>query len=182
MSPECLRGEYYDHTADIFRCYCKKLFGTLVLVNSFMIVSIRFPTIVVMIMVIYSTVKVSCLGVILCGMIIIMLIIIMIIIIPSLGIILCEMIARVDADPDTLPRTQVSSYLTFINVVIVIIIISFIKNISLQNFGVEYKAFSALCPECPPDFLKLAFSCVRFLPLSSSSFILSRFFNSSPIR
>ena len=39
-----------------------------------------------------------------------MLIIIMIIIIPSLGIILCEMIARVDADPDTLPRTQVSSY------------------------------------------------------------------------
>ena len=131
----------------------------------------------------YSTVKISCLGVILCDMIIIMLIIIMIIIIPSLGIILCEMIARVDADPDTLPRTQVSSYWTFINVVIVIIIfvISFIIIISLQNFGVEYKAFSALCPECPPDFLKLAFSCVRSLPLSASSFILSRFFNSSPI-
>ena len=129
----------------------------------------------------YSTVKISCLGVILCDMIIIMLIIIMIIIIPSLGIILCEMIARVDADPDTLPRTQVSSYSTFINVVIAIIIISFIIIISLQNFGVEYKAFSALCPECPPDFLKLAFSCVRSLPLSASSFILSRFFNSSPI-
>merc|ERR1719209_1216768 len=79
MSPECLRGEYYDHTADIF----------------------------------------------------------------SLGIILCEMIARVDADPDTLPRTQ--------------------------NFGVEYKAFSALCPECPPDFLKLAFSCVSISPSSRPS-------------
>merc|ERR1719270_2332613 len=58
----------------------------------------------------------------------------------SLGIILCEMIARVDADPDTLPRTQ--------------------------NFGVEYKAFSALCPDCPPEFLKLAFSCVSISPSS----------------
>lgn len=53
----------------------------------------------------------------------------------SFGIILCEMIARVDADPDFLPRTK--------------------------NFGVDYLAFSELVsPECPPDFLKVAFSCV----------------------
>lgn len=58
----------------------------------------------------------------------------------SFGIILCEMIARVDSDPDILPRTQ--------------------------NFGVEYKAFSALCPDCPPDFLKLCFTCVSIDPSS----------------
>lgn len=74
MSPECLRGEHYDHTADIF----------------------------------------------------------------SFGIILCELIARCDADPDVLPRTQ--------------------------NFGVDYLAFSELCPACPPDFLKLAFTCVSIDP------------------
>jgi len=70
MSPECLRGEFYDKQADIF----------------------------------------------------------------SLGIIMCELIARVDADPDFLPRTQ--------------------------NFGVEYKAFSDLCPSCPANFLKITFTCV----------------------
>ena len=53
----------------------------------------------------------------------------------SFGIILCEVIGRLDADPDVLPRTE--------------------------NFGVDYIAFSAVCPSCPPDFLKLAYSCVR---------------------
>ena len=74
MSPECLRGEFYDQAADIF----------------------------------------------------------------SFGILMCELIARVSADPDFLPRTQ--------------------------NFGVEYKAFSLLCPLCPPDFLKTTFSCVKIDP------------------
>ena len=74
MSPECLRGEFYDSQADIF----------------------------------------------------------------SLGIILCELIARVSADPDFLPRTP--------------------------SFGVEYKAFSVLCPSCPPAFLKTTFSCVSISP------------------
>ena len=76
MSPECLRGEFYDQAADIF----------------------------------------------------------------SFGIIMCELIARVSADPDFLPRTQ--------------------------NFGVEYKAFSVLCPSCPPAFLKTTFSCVSIDPNS----------------
>ena len=79
MSPECLRGEFYDQAADIF----------------------------------------------------------------SFGILMCELIARVSADPDFLPRTQ--------------------------NFGVEYKAFSLLCPLCPPDFLKITFSCVTIDPSTRPS-------------
>ena len=54
---------------------------------------------------------------------------------PVAGIIMCELIARVDADPDILPRTA--------------------------NFGVDYIAFSSMCQNCPPDFLKLAFTCVK---------------------
>ena len=77
MSPECLKGEFYDEKADIF----------------------------------------------------------------SYGIILCELIARIDADPDILPRTI--------------------------NYGVDYIAFSAtLSPECPPNFVELAFNCVRIDPKS----------------
>ena len=51
------------------------------------------------------------------------------------GIIMCELIGRVDADPDVLPRTE--------------------------NFGLDYIAFSAMCPKCPPDFLKLTYNCVK---------------------
>ena len=53
---------------------------------------------------------------------------------------MCELIGRVDADPDVLPRTE--------------------------NFGLDYIAFSAMCPSCPPDFLKLTYNCVkvRILP------------------
>ena len=48
---------------------------------------------------------------------------------------MCELIGRVDADPDVLPRTE--------------------------NFGVDYIAFSAMCPTCPPEFLKMAYNCVK---------------------
>eukprot|EP00094_Tigriopus_californicus_P000715 TCALIF_00693-PA protein Name:"Similar to TESK2 Dual specificity testis-specific protein kinase 2 (Homo sapiens)" AED:0.06 eAED:0.06 QI:0/0.85/0.75/1/0.57/0.62/8/591/927 len=79
MSPECLRGKFYDEKTDIF----------------------------------------------------------------SYGIINCELIGRLDADPDVLPRTE--------------------------NFGVDYIAFSAMCPNCPPEYLKLTFSCVKIDPQSRPS-------------
>ena len=53
----------------------------------------------------------------------------------SYGIILCEIIARVEADPDKLPRTE--------------------------NFGVDYVAFSKLVDDCPLNFLNLAFNCLQ---------------------
>ena len=59
-----------------------------------------------------------------------------------IGIILCELIARMGADPDVLPRTS--------------------------NFGVDYIAFSAICPDCPPDFIQLTFNCVRVSKLNGN--------------
>ncbi|XP_035699950.1 dual specificity testis-specific protein kinase 2-like isoform X1 [Branchiostoma floridae] len=51
----------------------------------------------------------------------------------SFGIVLCEIIARVPADPDYLPRTE--------------------------NFGLDYNAFTDMCGDCPSAFLQLAFNC-----------------------
>uniref|UniRef100_T1JGY8 dual-specificity kinase n=1 Tax=Strigamia maritima TaxID=126957 RepID=T1JGY8_STRMM len=62
----------------------------------------------------------------------------------SYGIILCEIIARVEADPDYLPRTE--------------------------NFGLDYIAFSEMCPDCPPEFLQLAFTCCMIDPKQRPSF------------
>lgn len=63
----------------------------------------------------------------------------------SYGIILCEIIARVEADPDQLPRTD--------------------------NFGLDYMAFCELCdPNVVPEFLKLAFKCCTIDPQSRPKF------------
>lgn len=81
MSPECLKGHYYDERSDIF----------------------------------------------------------------SYGIVLCELIARVEADPDQLPRTD--------------------------NFGLDYIAFAELCgANVVPDFLQLAFRCCSVEPKSRPYF------------
>lgn len=81
MSPECLKGQYYDERSDVF----------------------------------------------------------------SYGIVLCELIARVEADPDQLPRTD--------------------------NFGLDYMAFLELCePNVVPDFLHWAFLCCATEPKSRPTF------------
>uniref|UniRef100_A0A1A7YGE7 dual-specificity kinase n=2 Tax=Iconisemion striatum TaxID=60296 RepID=A0A1A7YGE7_9TELE len=49
------------------------------------------------------------------------------------GIILCEIIARIQADPDILPRTA--------------------------DFGLDVEAFQLMVEDCPPDFLDLAIAC-----------------------
>lgn len=53
----------------------------------------------------------------------------------SYGIILCEIIARIDADPDIMPRTE--------------------------NFGLDYVAYSSLAEDSPLHFLYLAFRCCQ---------------------
>ncbi|XP_072560624.1 dual specificity testis-specific protein kinase 2 isoform X2 [Paramormyrops kingsleyae] len=62
----------------------------------------------------------------------------------SYGIILCEIIARIQADPDYLPRTE--------------------------NFGLDYHAFQNMVGDCPPDFLQQAFNCCNMDPRLRPSF------------
>lgn len=62
----------------------------------------------------------------------------------SYGIILCEIIARTQADPDYLPRTE--------------------------NFGLDYDAFQHMVGDCPPDFLQMTFNCCNMDPKLRPSF------------
>ncbi|XP_020318927.1 dual specificity testis-specific protein kinase 2 [Oncorhynchus kisutch] len=62
----------------------------------------------------------------------------------SYGIVLCEIIARIQADPDYLPRTE--------------------------NFGLDYHAFQHMVGDCPHDFLQLAFNCCNMDPKLRPSF------------
>ncbi|XP_053304840.1 dual specificity testis-specific protein kinase 1 [Spea bombifrons] len=63
----------------------------------------------------------------------------------AFGIILCEIIARIPADPDYLPRTE--------------------------DFGLDVKAFRDMVQSgCPPHFLQLAFLCCRMDPEARPSF------------
>ncbi|XP_045585602.1 dual specificity testis-specific protein kinase 1 isoform X1 [Procambarus clarkii] len=63
----------------------------------------------------------------------------------SFGIIVCEMIARCEADPDILPRTH--------------------------NFGVHYRDFYQMCQQdCPALFLQMAFQCCQIEPASRPTF------------
>lgn len=63
----------------------------------------------------------------------------------AFGIILCEIIARIPADPDYLPRTE--------------------------DFGLDITSFREMVPsDCPPAFLQLAFYCCWMAPESRPSF------------
>lgn len=75
----------------------------------------------------------------------------------SFGIILCELIARIDADPDILPRTD--------------------------SFGLDYLAFVDLCPsDTPPAFLRTAFYCCTVSIEAEVSSQLSQLSNSPTVR
>ncbi|XP_055884305.1 serine/threonine-protein kinase 24-like [Biomphalaria glabrata] len=67
----------------------------------------------------------------------------------SYGIILLEITARIEADPETMPRTK--------------------------KFGVDYIKICEMVDYCPLDFLQLAFKCCQILPelRPSSSVIIS---------
>lgn len=56
----------------------------------------------------------------------------------SVGIIMCEITARISADPDVMPR--------------------------MNNFGVDYVALSEMIHYCPLDYLQLAFKCCQVEP------------------
>ncbi|XP_077597617.1 dual specificity testis-specific protein kinase 1-like [Stigmatopora nigra] len=60
------------------------------------------------------------------------------------GIILCEVIARIQADPDILPRTE--------------------------DFGLHVEAFTQMAGDCPTDFLNLAVLCCNMNAESRPSF------------
>ncbi|XP_077444490.1 dual specificity testis-specific protein kinase 1 [Stigmatopora argus] len=60
------------------------------------------------------------------------------------GIILCEVIARIQADPDILPRTE--------------------------DFGLHVEAFTQMAGDCPADFLNLAVVCCNMSAESRPSF------------
>ncbi|XP_061175020.1 dual specificity testis-specific protein kinase 2-like [Saccostrea echinata] len=62
----------------------------------------------------------------------------------SFGIIACEITARIDADPDIMPRTL--------------------------RFGVDYIAFCEKVEYCPLDFLRLAFTCCQIEPTKRPTF------------
>ncbi|XP_016316116.1 dual specificity testis-specific protein kinase 1-like [Sinocyclocheilus anshuiensis] len=60
------------------------------------------------------------------------------------GIILCEIIGRIQADPDFLPRTE--------------------------DFGLDVEAFRQMVGDCPPHFFKVTFICCSMIPDSRPSF------------
>nr|XP_029522497.1 dual specificity testis-specific protein kinase 2-like [Oncorhynchus nerka] len=60
------------------------------------------------------------------------------------GIILCEVIARIQADPDFLPRTE--------------------------DFGLDVVTFQHMVGDCPPAFLSLAVTCCNMDPKRRPSF------------
>ncbi|XP_071437437.1 dual specificity testis-specific protein kinase 1 isoform X2 [Pithys albifrons albifrons] len=83
------------------------------------------------------------------------------------GIILCETIARVPADPDFLPRTEdfglditalSTTSLFFLSLV--------------QDFGLDITTFRTMVGiDCPAAFLQLAFHCCSMEPTSRPSFL-----------
>ncbi|KAI7814632.1 dual specificity testis-specific protein kinase 2 [Triplophysa rosa] len=60
------------------------------------------------------------------------------------GIILCEIIGRIQADPDFLPRTE--------------------------DFGLDVEAFKQMVVDCPPHFFNLSVTCCSMNPQSRPSF------------
>lgn len=77
------------------------------------------------------------------------------------GIILCEIIARIEADPDILPRTEVGVVVRCCHVLYYSCTKQCLTvyHVWFQDFGLDVGAFARMVGDCPTAFFNLAVTC-----------------------
>ncbi|KAK1334343.1 hypothetical protein QTO34_005347 [Cnephaeus nilssonii] len=90
----------------------------------------------------------------------------------AFGIVLCELIARVPADPDYLPRTEVNDVSRFEKEDLQTGTLTTKKgSLELEDFGLDVPAFRTLVgDDCPLPFLLLAIHCCSMEPSARAPF------------